>query len=89
MQQSQSKPEAEPEPTCVCGRQRSEAVAAVYRSYAAEFVFHRCPCGLEWTERLEGIDHSEPVSSDEVIEVHQCLAAFEGSLSELFDTQHA
>ena len=89
MQQSQSKPEPEPEPACVCGRERSEAVAAVYRSYAAEFVFRRCPCGLEWTERHDLPDRSEPVSTDEVIEVHQCLVAFEGPLSELLDTQSA
>ena len=83
----QSKPE--PEPTCVCGRPRAEAVAAVYRSSIAEFVFHRCPCGLEWTERRAGIDRSEPVSTDEVIEVHQCLAAFEGPLSELLGAHPA
>jgi hypothetical protein len=89
MQQSQSKPEAEPEPTCVCGRARSEAVASSYRSYVAEFVFHRCPCGLEWTERRDGIDRSAPVSMDEVIEVHQCLAAFEGPLSQLVEAPRA
>lgn len=82
----QSKPE--PEPICVCGRQRTEAAVAVYRSATAEFVYHRCPCGLEWTERRDGIDYSEPVSTDEVIEVHQCLAAFEGPISELL-TQHS
>jgi hypothetical protein len=64
-------------------------VATVYRSPVAEFVFHRCPCGLEWTERRDGIDRSEPVSTDEVIEVHQCLAAFEGPLSELLGAPRA
>lgn len=78
-----------PEPTCVCGRSRAEAAAAVYRSPVAEFVFHRCPCGLEWTERRAGFDRSEPVSTDEVIEVHMCLAAFEGPLSALLSTRPA
>lgn len=77
------KPKPEPEPVCACGRQRAEAAAAVYRSAAAVFVFHRCACGLEWTERRDAVDPSEPVTTDEVIEVHRCLAAFEGPISEL------
>jgi len=85
MQQSQPEPDL----ACTCGRQRAEAEATVYRSPVAEFVFHRCPCGREWTERRAGIDRSEPVSTDEVIEVHQCLAAFEGPLSELLSAPRA
>lgn len=77
------KPKPEPEPVCACGRKQKEAVARVYQAHAATFVFHRCPCGLEWTERCELVDRSEPVSTDEVIEVHQYLAAFHGSISEL------
>ena len=85
----QSKPEPDSEPACACGRRRSEAAAAVYRSEAALFVFHRCPCGLEWTERRDGIDRSQPVTTDEVIEVHQYLAAFDGPISELFGLRSA
>jgi hypothetical protein len=46
-------------------------------------MFHRCECGAEWTEHLTDVDPTDPVSSDEVIEVHKRLAKFEGSISDL------
>jgi hypothetical protein len=39
---------------------------------------------VEWTERRSSADRMDPVSSDEVLEVHEQLAAFEGSFSDLF-----
>jgi hypothetical protein len=68
---------------CVCGRELKDASACVYRSHKKCHVFHRCECGAEWTEHRSEIDPTDPVSSDEVIEVHTLLAKFEGSISEL------
>jgi hypothetical protein len=68
---------------CVCGRKLDEADVYVYRSHTDRCLFHRCACGVEWTEHQTGIDPTDPVSSDEVIAVHICLTTFEGSISEL------
>jgi len=46
-------------------------------------MFHRCECGTEWTEHHTDIDPTDPVTSDEVIEVHKQLSQFEGSIAEL------
>jgi hypothetical protein len=46
-------------------------------------MFHRCDCGLEWTEHRADVDPADPISSDEVIEVHKRLSKFEGSIAEL------
>ena len=61
--------------------------ACVYRSRNECLVFHRCACGVEWTDHHTDIDPTDPVSSDEVIEVHTRLAKFEGSIADLFQ-QH-
>jgi len=68
---------------CVCGRRLKDAAIYTYRSKTDRFLFHRCECGCEWTEHLTDIDPADPVSSDEVIEVHKQLAKFEGSIAEL------
>ena len=68
---------------CVCGRELEDASVCVYRSNNKVHVFHRCDCGVEWTEHRSAIDPSDPVSSDEVIEVHMRMATFDGSISEL------
>jgi hypothetical protein len=84
------KPKKEPEPpSCSCGRSRSEAAASTFRSQASLFTFHRCECGLEWTEQSVGVDRSQPVTTDEVIEVHERMARFEGPLSELLGLKSA
>ena len=78
------KPKKEPEPSsCSCGRSRSEAAVSSFHSQASLFTFHRCECGLEWTEHTVSVDRSQPVTTDEVIEVHERMARFEGPLSEL------
>jgi len=78
------KPKKEPEPpSCSCGRSRSEASVSSFHSQASLFTFHRCECGLEWTEHAVSVDRSQPVTTDEVIEVHERMARFEGPLSEL------
>jgi hypothetical protein len=53
----------------------------------ATYVYHRCKCGAEWTESRQGVDRSQPVSSDEVIEVHRFLDGFEGPLPKLLPTE--
>jgi hypothetical protein len=68
---------------CSCGRWLASASVYSYRSRTDRYLFHRCDCGKEWTEHQPCIDPEEPVSSDEVIEVHTHLANFEGSISEL------
>jgi len=68
---------------CACGRKLVRAAVYIYRSHTDICIFHRCECGVEWTEHRD-VDPSEPISSDEVIEVHTRLASFEGSMSELF-----
>jgi hypothetical protein len=85
VQESNLEPE---KGTCVCGRKLEDAVVHVYRSHTDRCLFHRCGCGAEWTEHQTDIDPTEPVSSEEVIEVHTRLAKFEGSISELLQ-QHS
>ena len=68
---------------CVCGRNLADAAVYPYRSRLDRCLFHRCECGAEWTEHQIDIDPTDPVSSDEVIEVHMRLARFNGSISDL------
>lgn len=65
---------------CRCGRELKAAAVATYRSHESRFVFHRCECGLEWTEQFADVDRSEPITGDELLAVHALLAAYEGSL---------
>lgn len=68
---------------CRCGRELRAAAVATYRSQQNRWVFHRCECGLEWTEQFSDVDHSEPISGDELLAVHALLQAYEGSLPDL------
>lgn len=78
------QPKPEPEKgKCTCGRRVRDASVYTYRSHSDRYLFHRCACGVEWTVHLADIDPTDPVSSDEVIEVHKRLAKFEGSIAEL------
>jgi len=74
---------------CACGRRLSDAAIDTYRSHTDRFMFHRCACGTEWTEHRTDVDPTDPVSSDEVIEVHKQLAKFEGSIAELLQPHSA
>ena len=62
---------------------------ASYRSQLGSYRYHRCDCGTEWTERIPHVDRSEPVSGDEVLDVHLGLAKFNGRLTELIDLNPA
>lgn len=80
------KPKLGPEPSrCACGRKRTEAQIYVHQAHIALYVYHRCECGAEWTESRPAVDRTEPVSSDEVLEVYKQLATFEGSFRELIE----
>ena len=68
---------------CLCGRRMRDAAIYTYRSHTDRYLFHRCECGAEWTEHITDVDPTDPVSSDEVIEVHRQLARFEGTIAEL------
>ena len=75
-----------PEPSrCACGRSRTEAQIYVHQAHVALYVYHRCECGIEWTESRPVVDRTEPVSSDEVLEVYKRLESFEGSFKELIE----
>ncbi len=79
---------AKPEPDdgkCKCGRLRVDASVYSYRSASDRYLFYRCDCGSEWTEHLSDVDPTDPVTSDEVIEVHKRLAKFEGSIADLIE----
>jgi hypothetical protein len=82
MRKSRLQPESRGH--CACGRKLTAAVVYFYRSQTDTCVYHRCECGAEWTEHRAEIDRTDPISSDEVIEVHTRLATFEGSMWELF-----
>jgi hypothetical protein len=73
---------------CTCGRRLKDAAIYTYRSRTDRYLFHRCECGSEWTEHRTDVDPTDPVSSDEVLEVHSRLAKFEGSIAELLE-QHS
>lgn len=83
MQKSKLEPD---KGRCACGRRRKDAATYMYRSRSDRFLFHRCECGSEWTERQADVDPTDPVSSDEVIEVHRQLAKFEGPIGDLLQT---
>jgi hypothetical protein len=68
---------------CACGRRLKDAAIYTYRSHRDRFLFHRCQCGSEWTEHQADIDPTDPVTSDEVIEVHRRMAKFDGPLADL------
>jgi hypothetical protein len=83
-----SKPEPE-KGKCACGRRLRDASIYIYRSHSDRYLFHRCECGMEWTVHQTDVDPTDPVSSDEVIEVHKQLAKFEGSIAELLEQHQA
>ena len=74
---------------CTCGRRLKDAAIYTYRSRTDRYLFHRCECGSEWTEHRTDIDPTDPVSSDEVLEVHSRLAKFDGSIAELLQPYSA
>ena len=74
---------------CSCGRPAADANAFSYTSALVRYIFHRCGCGEEWTERQQMIDRTTTVSLDELLDVHERLTRFEGSFSELLGLKSA
>jgi len=74
---------------CACGRAADEATVTMYRSLHGTYRYHRCSCGMEWTEHDPHPDLSSPVTGDEVIEVHVHLKEFHGTLRSLLGGQAA
>jgi hypothetical protein len=74
---------------CACGRSRRDACVYIYRSHTDRYLFHRCECGSEWTEHQTDVDPMDPVSSEEVIEVHKRLAKFDGPIADLLERRGA
>jgi hypothetical protein len=70
---------------CTCGRPERTVRVVSYRSHAGDFRFHRCECGTEWTERLAKVDRTQPVTMDELLDVHLLLADFEGRITDLIE----
>jgi hypothetical protein len=83
-----TKPDPD-EARCACGRAVSAAQSFSYSSNSTRYLFQRCMCGKEWTRRELAVDRSEPVSPDEILDVHERLAAFQGSLTELLGFSRA
>ncbi len=84
------RPKQEPEKTrCACGRRLKDASVYIYRSHGARYLFHRCECGVEWTDHQTDVNPHDPVTSDEVIEVHRRLENFAGSIAELLEQRPA
>jgi hypothetical protein len=78
-------PKREPDLSeCTCGRKLADATVFVYRTRRDYCLYHRCACGAEWTEHRASVDAHEPISYDEVIEVHQRLSGYGGTLQDLF-----
>lgn len=74
---------------CSCGREVTAADRYVHRSHSGMFVYRRCECGHEWTEKTPAVDRTGPVTADEVLEVHERLVGFGGSIFELIGQAQA
>jgi hypothetical protein len=68
---------------CSCGRPRSEAAVKILRLRASRHTYHLCSCGAEWAEHTDAANLTEPISSEEVLSVHEFLATFDGAFCEL------
>jgi len=64
----------QPTALCRCGRKIADATTTSYRSSSRRFTFHRCQCGLEWTDSELDVDVRDPVSAEEVIAVHERMS---------------
>ena len=74
---------------CPCGRPMAEATTVTFSTARVRYLFRRCECGGEWTERLPVVDRTIPVTSDEILDVHARLSDFEGPLDELLGLKSA
>jgi hypothetical protein len=68
---------------CPCGRWPAGHRVVSYRGSSASYRYHRCDCGTEWTERLTCIDRAQPITGDELLDVHLALARDDLALAEI------
>ena len=68
---------------CRCGRWPGSHRVVSYRGSSASYRYHRCDCGKEWTERVARIDRAQPITGDEVLDVHLALARLDFCLSDV------
>jgi hypothetical protein len=61
----------DPTATCSCGRPKADATFVVEHRGSNRHTHHRCQCGIEWTTTESTVDLSDPVTSEEVLEVHR------------------
>jgi hypothetical protein len=67
---------------CACGRGPQETMVTSFRSISGTYLFHRCPCGIEWTERMAAPEQPPPSSGTVVREFHEHFHAFHGAMRE-------
>ena len=72
----------QPSAMCSCGRPRDDAERFMHHATSGRYVYRRCACGIEWTERSL-VDVTAPIETDELIEVHVRLKALKGSFDQL------
>ena len=60
-------------PKCKCGRLKAEAQRRVYHSHDRHITSFLCDCGQEWTLEEVDVDPLDPVTSEEVLRVHEVL----------------
>jgi hypothetical protein len=63
---------------CACGRDPKETALTTFRSISGTYQFHRCPCGMEWTEHLPFSGIPLPPNGERVMEFHQHLRTLRG-----------
>lgn len=68
---------------CACGRLRSEAEVNILRLRFSRHTYQVCACGAEWAETSDAVNLLDPISSEEVLSVHERLDGFEGTFGEL------
>lgn len=60
---------------CACGRLLADAEVHVLQLHSRHFTYHRCVCGVEWTEtETIAFERDDVVTSGEVLAVHERMA---------------
>jgi hypothetical protein len=67
---------------CGCGRDPQETAVTSFRSISGTYLFHRCPCGIEWTEHVAAPELPSSTHGPAVREFHEHVHAFHGAMRE-------
>lgn len=65
---------------CACGRDQQESTVTTFRSVSGTYLFHRCPCGIEWTEHVAVPEIPPATNGPAVREFHEHVHAFHGAM---------